>query len=352
LARDQGFFVLDERTMRTVFYTEIDASGNFQTPSGAATTSGVWAMADPLPLIGGKVGLWQSAAAVGRAAVGGGQSTTFNTAIYVAGGYHDTGRTDLNQYVYRAIVNNDGSLTWSTTPGEGNSQVVVEARGGMSMLAYNNKLYLIGGSTSNADSLASRSVMTAFFDEDLNILETPGLQDTFFVGTDSNVLPDENWQAGVALVPGIPNAQGVQAAWALVLGGFNEAGTIQQSSFRGSIGGADEADASIRTSEGWYYSSVLNILIEDRIAQLLSIRWAAEIDRSSNTNADIQIEFRKTVTPTASAPRRISAATMPKMPGVRWTAHPTIASSRKTTATPSRLRNASIPSISRTSSAS
>jgi hypothetical protein len=58
----------------------------------------------------------------------------------------------------------------------------------------------------------------------------------------------------------------------------------------------------VRAPDGWYYSSVINTTINGRLARVLSIRWAADIQRTTNPQADIRLEFRKTVTASGLCP--------------------------------------------------
>lgn len=232
-----------------------------------------------------------------------------NEAIFIAGGcFQVASCSDLNPDVLKATITNPntGAITWDSTPSTDNTPVSIAGRAGLGSTFYNGKMYLVGGSTNGTGSGSLFTVPTAFFDADLNAQKLDGTD--FFVGTNDQVLPDGQSDSGrrtdvaVAVMQALPpeneNNVDVHAAWVFVAGGVSDAASNprRDSIFIGKIGGADEASGTIRTRDGWYYSSIEQVTIEGKLARVLSVRWSAEIDRSVNTQADIRVEFRKTVT--------------------------------------------------------
>jgi hypothetical protein len=309
------------RALASVFYSEINiADGSLKNPTNGSTTS-VWARDANIDLVAAPVldeGLWDATATATSVEVGG----TLKTGIFLAGGSFDddTGTpnpTELNPYVYRADVNSDtGALTWASgTNTIGPAQVTLAARRGMAGVSYNNKLYMIGGRTADGATTGVDTVPTAFFDDNLDLIKIDASD--FFIGTTDDVLniggPGYRSSLGAAVVRAEPPVGAVvgtlNSAWVYVMGGNDRAGAFQNTIFLGKIGG-DEAADTIRAPDGWYYSGVIKTSFEfgsgsnllNKQARVLAIHWAADIDRSANSNADVQIEFRKTITASGECP--------------------------------------------------
>jgi hypothetical protein len=323
---------------RQAIYTEIDlATGALRNPTNPSAAN-VWARAsaDGLPIPTGKFGLRNGTAVTARVT----RQVTDNTttppstaivtreAIFVAGGCfnENAGCNDLNPSVYRADVNPaNGQLTWTATPGVGNSEVALEARSGQAGLAFGNKLYLIGGSSTGEPNGAKDSVPTAFLTDNAQIDRvTPG-SDTFFVGTEQQVLTSATGPGGriglaAAIVPALPPLNEdnpdvtVGAAWAFAAGGRTPSGQASRLIFVGKLGGADEAQATVRLRDGWYYSDALPIDISGATARVVAVRWQADIDRTSSGNpqADMRVEFRKTITATGLCSESAFSLTNPE----------------------------------------
>jgi hypothetical protein len=313
---------LEERVLRTVYYTEINSStGNFVYP-GPGTSSKVWKRdtAD-IGLVNpptNKGGLWNAAVTTVNATSG----SLLKASIFLSGGAHDLNKTSGVQdptspdsFVYRADVGANGALTWAAgTNTVGSEQVGLAGRQGMASLAYNNKLYMIGGTTSKDATGAKDTVPTAFLDDNLNVIKYDENTNTFFVGTtdkvlNTNVSDQGRTNIGAVLVraeppPGTINGT-LNSAWAFVIGGDNHLGTPTNTIYRGRIGGSDEASAVKRAPDGWYYSGVIKSSFEiangssttNEQARLIAIHWAADIDRTSGSpDADIELQFRKKIT--------------------------------------------------------
>lgn len=313
---------LEERALKSVYYTEINpTTGEFAYP-GPGTGTSVWKRDSNIDLAltpGSREGLWNSAVTTVNRTVG----AELKASIFLAGGMYDVTGTNVNSpdpYLYRADVGPNGALDWgpSGLSTVGNLQVGL-GRGlqGASLISYNNKLYLAGGTTSLGPANAQDTVATAFLDDNLNpIAYDPGSPQEYFVGTGSadRVLDTDAGDEGRANLgavvvkaeppDGVINGS-LNSAWAFVIGGENKSGTAKNSIYRGQIGG-DEASDTRRAPNGWYYSSVIpttftfgsgsNAVVKD--ARLVAFHWAAEIDRSiatGNPNADIRLSFRSTL---------------------------------------------------------
>lgn len=291
------FGILSERTLKAVFYTEINASGNFVHPS-TGSTSDVWARngnvnSGDIPVPAGKAGLW------GATLINTGQD-----ALFVAGGAYDLPADDLNPYVYRADINaTTGALTWNTAPSDSGAPAVSMgvARTQLTGLSFNNKLYLIGGQTSKNKSDAKHSVPVGFFDDNVDLMDLNYGSNDFFAGTaDSDQVLALGGRAGAnaALILATPPAGATNdeqnAAWVYVVGGSSPANDVENSIHRGAIGGANESSSTKRAPSGWYYSSPVSTLIDGKQARITALQWVASgIDQI--TRQDIKIEYRVTV---------------------------------------------------------
>jgi hypothetical protein len=289
---------------KTVFRAEINPA------TGAI---GEWVRDDDVPLSAGAAGIYDHVAVHASTIANTAGGPVVKDGIVVAGGFTEldtvSASRNPNTFVYRADVNADtGDLTWNAAPSSDGNQVSLGLGGqtGMSAVSYNNKLYLIGGEIPGnpAGDRGRDTVLTAVYDDNLAIQPSiPGSTD-YFVGRSSPVLPNgPRVNSGAALMDALPPAdnptEAIGSAWVIVVGGSTEDGTRSRFLFRGRIGG-DEADSSIRASDGWFYSSTFNVTFAQtggtaRNARVLSIRWASEIKRDANANADIQVEFRKTL---------------------------------------------------------
>lgn len=332
-------FLNPNNITRQAIYTEIDLNtGALRNPTNPGASS-VWARAnaDGMPLPPGKPGLRNGTAVstqVTRQVLDNttnppSAATVTREAIFVAGGCFDAdaGCSDLNPFVYRADVDPaTGQLTWTGTPGVGSPtgvQVGLEARTGQAGLAYGNKLYLIGGSSTGQPSAAKDSIPTAFLTDNAQIDQVVPNTSTFFVGETDQVLTSATGPGGriglaAAIVPALPPANEtdpnvtVNAAWAFAAGGRNPNGQASRLIFVGRLGGADEAEDAIRLRDGWYYSNAIPIDISGATARVVAVRWQADIDRSQNTNADMRFEFRKTITATGLCAEESFSTTDPE----------------------------------------
>ncbi|NTV99810.1 MAG: hypothetical protein HGA19_00725 [Oscillochloris sp.] len=315
------------RVLKSVYYTEIDSStGGLKNPTNGSTSL-VWKRATNINFVSSSQsgitlasseGLWNATATSANVTVG----EDLKSAIFLAGGSHDPGTGSsvrFNSYVYRANIGTDGALTWAsgTTNTVGSDQVGLAGRRGMVGLTYNNKLYFVGGRTTNASGTARDTVATAFFDDNFDMIKLDETGDDFFVGDstadevlDTSADDDGRYNHGIALVraeaPDTEDANtSLNSAWAFVIGGSNEAGNPRNTLYIGKIGG-DEADDTYRAPDGWYYSGVIKTSYalgsgsstSNKEARLIAFYWSADINRASNTGADIELQFRKTNTAT------------------------------------------------------
>ena len=296
------------RVEQSVFYAEINSS------SGAL---GAWVRGDDIPVVDptpgdDAVGLYDHAATAVTTTFNSGASSVVKDGIVVAGGFAALLNTEPNNFVYRATIDpNSGALSWDQSPSVNGNNVTLTAGGhsGMAAVSYNNKLYMIGGAPFNLAAVSW--VQTAVFDDNLEIQTVPSSSE-YFVGKDSNILPDGGPRAdiGATVMEALPPADNPEAnlgsAWVFGAGGTDQNGALSRFIIRGRIGG-DEADGSLRTTDGWYYSDVFDVRFQQagqtkKNARVLSIRWATEIERGSNTNADIRVDFRKTLSSNPTCP--------------------------------------------------
>lgn len=306
-------------TTPAVFYTEINPNdGSLRNPTTGATND-PWARTanipvQPPPQQSGQYGIYEHTATAARTLVGTGTGTTIRTAIYVAGGYIQPAgaqsqleRSTFNPFTFLATVNeNTGALTWNAQPAVPPTDVATEGGpvASLASLAYNQKLYLIAGTSSGSSAQAFDSVITGGHDSSFNFQPLAGSTD-FFVGRQqtSPVLAEGLIEAGAALIDALPPAgvvAEVSSAWSYVVGGVNRNDQLSTAIYGGKLGGENEASGAVRTRDGWFYSQLYDISItrpgeSNSSARVLAIRWGAELDRggTGNPNADIIIEFRK-----------------------------------------------------------
>ncbi len=306
------------RALSAVYYTEINiANGSLKHPI-TGDLSSVWKrdkniLLIPTPAAG--EGLWDASATATSVLSG---TTALKTAIFLTGGSLDADDTTvnpavkLNPFIYRADVNPDtGALTWGTGITGSKTQIALGGRRSMASISYHNKLYMIGGRTGDSPSTGVATVPTAFLDDKLDLIKIGNTD--YFIGIDTNVLnnggPAPRLQLGAAVVRAEPPTgvitTTINSAWVYVAGGTNASNTLQDTIFLGSVGG-DDSVPTMRTPDGWYYSGVIKTSFAfgstNLKAKVLSFHWAANIDRTRNTNADIEIQFRKTITASGECP--------------------------------------------------
>lgn len=319
LSVDTTTSLVQRRLYRSVLYAKINAgNGSLVNPLDGSTTQ-PWAAAAPIDFVDTtKSGLRDGSAVTARL-------TSINNnsnppvvstidAILVSGGCHDTlACSNLHPYVLKATITNPstGAVTWDNTPSIDNQPVSLPARGGLGSVFYNGKLYLVGGTTTGLTTGGTFNVPTAVFNSNLEAIKIADGGE-YFIGTGEadQVLPAGNdigdtgkrTDVGVAVMPSLPPADQsnvtVNAAWVFVGGGYSSAADTPRVSslIVGKVGGDDEAADTVRSRDGWYYSSIEPVSINNAIARVLTLRWSAAIDRSANTQADIIVEFRKTIT--------------------------------------------------------
>lgn len=308
----EGFGFNRDVIHKTFFYTKINpATGALVHPSNGST-SAPWARGTDIDLVDAAAdGIRDGTLIAARATKIEDTGTAVKDGLFVAGGCYDpfvcNDPDNNNNYLIRGDINpSTGAVTWDKQPSSGAQQnVTIDGRGGLAGIAYNNKLYLIGGSTSGNPGEGTFTVPTSFYDADLNALRL-GDSGDFFIGPNDRVLPTstddtgERTDLGVAIIPALPPEGGapdsLNAAWVFAVGGTNKAGEREDTIFIGRIGGDDEASGSRRTRDGWYYSAPIDITISGQLARVLTLRWTAEINRERNQKADIRMEFRKTIT--------------------------------------------------------
>jgi len=292
---------------RAVFYTQVNADGTFSAPPSVPGSNQIapgspWARSlQDVPLQGGATGLYEHTAALATTVVGG----TTEYAIVVAGGKQNLAGDQVNEFVFRGRVNRtNGVVTWSDRPNPANEQVTLEGdrRYGLTSVAYNNKLYMIGGRGTGSNTVSGK-VQTAVHDDQLELLRVPGATQYFIGNAGPDVLPEPRFNAAATLMDALPptdNPTGndiLGSAWAFVVGGNTAAGVPSDSLFRGRLGGLDEVIEGNRTTEGWFYSNVFPVTISadgvQNDSRVLSVSWFAEVSRQVNPNADIRFQFRK-----------------------------------------------------------
>jgi hypothetical protein len=297
------FFGPTSQAERGVFYIQINpATGAFV---------GDWQAADPVPLSQSVpfgepgYGIYNHAAVVVSSAEVTAGAPVQRRGIVVAGGLvGDQNNRQLNTFVFRATINeSNGALTWDSSPSVDDQQVPF-VQEGASGISYNNKLYLIGGAP-NESPASTPWVQTATYDDALLLRNFAGsASPEYFVGRGSNVLPDPRQGTGATVIDAIPPADNptsdLGTAWAFVVGGSDASGDPSRFIYRGRIGG-DEAEGNVRANEGWFTSRVFSVAYQNpgqakRDARVLSIRWAADIDRATgNSAADMIVQFRRTL---------------------------------------------------------
>ncbi len=270
---------------RTVYYAEVNkADGSL----------GSWNIGPDIPLVGDVPGLW-NATAVPVVAQNG------NSAIYLMGGQTrlstQSGQgAEYNPRVFRAMISNDGTLTWDTEPGRlqngGSSPVSFGPRIGLSGVVHAGKLYLIGGAASETANGES-AVFTAIINDDLTLQNfgTDTLPQ-FFVES-SNILPFWRTFHASTFVPAIPTPEDPAAVYIFTIAGTgpNPAGTVsvRNTMFRGRVGGkGDTQEEGNVVEQGWYYSRFHTTRLSDaRIKQFI---WNTE----QTDDQDIRLEYRVT----------------------------------------------------------
>ena len=291
----------ESRLEKSAFYAEI-----INPATGAL---GAWVLGSDIPIFdtSSDAGLYDHVAIAVTSTTNGAQSSTIKDGIVVAGGntaIATFGSTEVNDFVFRAAIDpSSGALTWDQSPSVNGNNVTMAGSGqtGMTAVSYNNKLYMIGGRPLGQPVVDS--VQTATFDDNLEIQTVPNSSE-YFIGSGTSVLPNgPRADAGATVIDALPPADNPTAtlgsAWVYGVGGTDATGNRSRFIFRGRIGG-DEADGGLRATEGWYYSSVFDVTFQQagqsrKDARVLSIRWAAEVERGSNTNADMVVQFRKTL---------------------------------------------------------
>ncbi len=309
IAAYQGFVGASSSTRnlysRAVLYTQVNADGSFSAPpvGGALPVQGVWARAADLPLPTTALGLFEHTAAAATTIVG----NERRHAIFVAGGRLSNNPNDINEFVFRGAVNPaNGVITWSDRPNSNNEQVSLEGqrRYSLASVAYNNRLYAIGGR--GATGVSAR-VQTAVHDDQMDLQRVPGATQYFIGNAGPNVLPvtdvtDGRYSMSAVLMDALPppdNPSGndsLGSAWVFVAGGNDRNGLPTSSLFRGRLGGLNEVTLQSRANEGWFYSHVFPVSIRaserDNDARVLSVRWYADVSRQNNPNADLVLQFR------------------------------------------------------------
>ncbi|NTU79808.1 MAG: hypothetical protein HGA45_10465 [Chloroflexales bacterium] len=303
-----------------VFYTRLNPStGGFVNPVGGSGTP--WARAANVPLnvvygsatLPGDIGIYNHTAIVSRATVGAGTGTTIKEAIYVTGGFitRPSAPSAANSFVFRATFTNEatGAIEWKTAlnpPRTENVSTDGQGRGGAAGFAYGSKLYVIGGVPNGTGGTAPLGTITSgVHDDNMNMLPLFGSTQSpeYFVGgTGAAVIdPNPTYGLGAGVIPATarPGETLQHTAWGYAVGGFGQNGAATERIFRGKIGGPGETDATKRAPEGWYYSRFFDIQLDGdggtrTEARVVSINWYTDIDRASNTNADLYIEFRRT----------------------------------------------------------
>ena len=317
------------QTMATpaVFYTRLNpTTGALEDPTPGDGVARVWARADNVPLNltltdpstapnPGELGIYNHTAIVSQAVVGQGTGTTTSGAIFVTGGFTEvsgpSGDRGVNSFVYRAIVNDDGTLRWETDlfPPYGDEtgvQTEGQGRADVAGFAFASKLYVIGGRPGEADGDAPLgTITTAVHNDRLDLLPlfNDGGNPTYFTGGQGpNVLANPVYRHGAAVVPATPPPGATQvqnAAWGYALGGFTANNQPTDTIYIGRIGGTAETESARRIPDGWYYSPFYNIRLDrgttnETEARIVSVRWFSGVERGANPNADLRVEFRRT----------------------------------------------------------
>lgn len=299
----EDFSSAEKSVYRAEINTATGALGAWQRDVVAGTTT-----PENVPLAGGAEGIYDHAATHVTSTQVTDAGGTVTDGIVIAGGFNVAGDTSRNPFVYRATINPaDGDLVWDAKPSTDNNDVSLGAGGqtGMAALSYNNKLYMIAGQDSPTTTV--NWVLTTTYDDSLNIKPVPG-GPGYFIGNGTPVLSPEGERsdAGAVIVDALPPADNptgdLGTAWAFVVGGNSAAGSPTNTIFVGRIGGDESLDNSERASDGWFYSSTFDVTFAQqggvaKNARVLSIRWAAEINRGAggNPNGDIIVQFRKTL---------------------------------------------------------
>jgi hypothetical protein len=295
---------------KKTYYIELDANGAPLPDTDWQTTADL-----PLPsqadlgvTFPTQIGLWKAGGTLVEFDVGGG-GVESNRAMFITGGQQvydaQTPEGTYNVRMFRGLINADGSVNWTSTPGNSSNVDVSlpERRYGLISLSSGGKLYQIGGIVPNnvadATTLPSgtrkSTVLTLPVEDNLTI--TVG-QGTPYNGVDAdNILGNGELlePAGAVTVPATPTPEAPNATWVLVFGGRSgETGDASNILIRGQLGGQNETISTGFTSSGWYYSAPRPILFEggEITADVQKIVWNAQIDRGAASNMDIQIQFR------------------------------------------------------------
>ncbi len=282
---------------RDVFYARVGSGGQLVKPSTGAAGWDKWV---GIPVGNSPNGLWDASIYSDHYLVSTGDTADM---LYVAGGQltpqTQTSLPTFNSKVYRAFVASDGKLTWDF----GWQGTLPQARTAFSGVTFHGSLYAVGGLPNNSDQ-PDRGVLTTYVEDNMelhgfNLGEVPPGVDgggSNFLKNDA--LPFARAFHATAIVPADDTSQ--NTAFVYVFGGrgntadgntgddFGTANVIF-----GRIGGGEDVNTTGYASSGWFYSKPYDVDFGGtQIAQLQTIRWYSQINRTNAAGADIAVQYR------------------------------------------------------------
>lgn len=283
---------------KDVFYARVGSGGQLVKPSTGAAGWDKWI---PIPIPGASpAGLWDASIYSDHYLVSTGDSADI---LYVAGG-QITPQTQstlpsFNSTIYRAFVASDGKLTWDF----GWQGTLPQTRTAFSGVTFHGSLYAVGGLPNNSDQ-PDRGVLTTYVEDNMELHQfnageiPPGVDGGGSNFLKNDALPFARAFHATAIVPADDTSQ--NTAFVYVFGGrgstadgnpgddFGTANVIF-----GRIGGGEDVSTTGYASSGWYYSKPYDVDFGGtQVAQLQTIRWYSQINRTNAAGADIAIQYR------------------------------------------------------------
>lgn len=257
--------VIQQEPSTKIYYAQINpANGNF--------IDNAWkSIAFDLP----DGGLWNTALLGGVFEDTNGQKT--NAALYILGGQSD--ESTYSSVVYRATINNDGSLGYLAS-GAGSNASLGEPRTGHAAVQYRGAIYSMGGAVNGLID-PTRSVLGSYIQSNGSLPEIGGQGSATYFITNQG-LPEPRIGHGAVIVPS--PATNPTGAWIYAIGGSNGTGP-QSTIYKTRIG--DTTITNVRYPiDGWYISKPLLIPLKN--ANLKKVYWQTELSGGAN----IKIQYR------------------------------------------------------------
>ena len=282
---------------KDVFYARVGSGGQLVKPSTGAAGWDKWV---GIPVGNLPNGLWDASIYSDHYLVSTGESADM---IYVAGGQltpqTQTSLPTFSSTVYRAFVGANGQLTWDF----GWQGTLPQSRTAFSGVTFHGSLYAVGGLPNNSDQ-PDQGVLTTYVEDNMQLHQfnagevPPGVDGGGSNFLKNDALPFARAFHATAIVPADDTSQ--NTAFVYVFGGrgntadgnpldnFGTANVIF-----GRIGGGEDVNTTGYASSGWFYSKPYDVDFGGtQVAQLQTIRWYSQINRTNAAGADIAVQYR------------------------------------------------------------